>query len=499
MNLLHESCTLVVNASGQSRWTVSNPVAATLEPNDMCEITFSKEKGRCLHALKSFTIGETIFTEQSIASNTSGEHLNRVCYHCKRIGLKKACVQEGCRYLFFCSKDCLTECSEFVEICGPIIQNLFERHPNQKDFVLIALHVLYTRACKCMDASKIFQMEQRYDIVDHEMMVLANEVYEICSKKASNLLVSGVNPSYICGLFRAIKFNIQSLSIPGLPSTYFGCLLNIGSKINHSCNPNIRIVYGLFGGSITVSFVAVRPITPGDELCISYTTSLNLRVNDRNNLLNAFSFSCKCNRCYNDLRSPLDSNFPFAGTKRELSLFRHYCAVGNSLEKSSIKDISDLVKIIMRQIEVCSSNLPMETFKSPSLSLYDLSDVSAGILQRLKFLSQASTTENTIICNLIVLSCFIISSCWVCFGAEYSSERLNTLIYGLSAASKLNDITSCDLGEDVSLDFVINKMCDQARSIIQIEAKLLSRTDPNLGDIYGKMSNLCDSLNMRCR
>jgi len=67
------------------------------------------------------------------------------------------------------------------------------------------------------------------------------------------------------------------------------------SRINHSCDPNLKIIdfskYDDEGVSTDdLSFKSVKKINKGDELTFSYTA-------DVNDLVRSYGFTCKCEKC----------------------------------------------------------------------------------------------------------------------------------------------------------------------------------------------------------
>lgn len=66
------------------------------------------------------------------------------------------------------------------------------------------------------------------------------------------------------------------------------------ARCNHSCEPNVKIVFP--GGSARLSAVALAPVAPGDELCISYILQ-KPDVKVRRRQLLEYGFLCSCPRC----------------------------------------------------------------------------------------------------------------------------------------------------------------------------------------------------------
>ncbi|EER05691.1 hypothetical protein, conserved, partial [Perkinsus marinus ATCC 50983] len=63
---------------------------------------------------------------------------------------------------------------------------------------------------------------------------------------------------------------------------------------NHSCHPN---VIPAFGHGSTLSFRAIRDISPGEEICHSYVELTLPSWKRRDVLLRDYEFLCECERC----------------------------------------------------------------------------------------------------------------------------------------------------------------------------------------------------------
>lgn len=75
----------------------------------------------------------------------------------------------------------------------------------------------------------------------------------------------------------------------------FGDVFFLGSRINHSCIPNINFAYNSVLEKET--FHAVRDITAGEELTISYNNGANRTKSQRQDELSNWGFVCTCAVC----------------------------------------------------------------------------------------------------------------------------------------------------------------------------------------------------------
>jgi hypothetical protein len=80
----------------------------------------------------------------------------------------------------------------------------------------------------------------------------------------------------------------------------FGRVFLLGSRINHSCLPNINFAYNSMLEKET--FHAIRDITAGEELTIMYINGTNRTRSQRQAELDKWGFRCTCPACENTLQ-----------------------------------------------------------------------------------------------------------------------------------------------------------------------------------------------------
>lgn len=513
MESMYSACRQFVDADAQTSWSFDDPTSCYA-----CETLWAKKKGRHMKSLQVLNVGACLLSEKPIAVQISGTHYNRVCFSCRHVGIRKACISESCKHIYFCSKDCLGKHAVFLDTYGKLVEELVACvHPDFRDHALLVIHILYMSLSDIrFDISQIYSMELGANIKDPNLFTASSVFFNACCRCNPPLLpLAGcVNQLCVENLFRAIKYNAQSLPIPSLPATQFLCIFATASKFNHSCSPNLKIVYGIRGSVLCASLVAVQPIQPGDELCISYINALNLRVSERQALLTCiFSFTCNCTRCYGELRSPLSCSIPFEGSKKELSLFRQWC-VGDLINSSSPTDMASIIAILMSHSRVFSGlTTDVDTFNRSKISIYDINDMSAAILKRLKVLNakpNAPEEDKILSVVCIVQICSVISSCWKLLGGYLSTEQLNVLMYGLATAF---DSTKAyphraPFDEFSGLRETIREMCQLAKKIISMETKIMINqnqdgkfmsAEGSLEVLYAKMAALVQNMLEVCK
>jgi len=108
------------------------------------------------------------------------------------------------------------------------------------------------------------------------------------------------DPSYDA-LFRTLNEHGDTAIFPPLDGAAF--YLNI-CKINHSCEPNVRVEYTEEDGAgvenraraLIASVRILRPIAEGEELVQSYIDE-NLSFEERSQALLDYGFACSCDKC----------------------------------------------------------------------------------------------------------------------------------------------------------------------------------------------------------
>lgn len=72
--------------------------------------------------------------------------------------------------------------------------------------------------------------------------------------------------------------------------------------LNHSCCPNARISYVGCAGTLS----CIRPINPGEEICVSYVNELSNVLSRRYFLLEKHGVRCACCRCAANFWTQID-------------------------------------------------------------------------------------------------------------------------------------------------------------------------------------------------
>jgi len=90
------------------------------------------------------------------------------------------------------------------------------------------------------------------------------------------------------------KMTFEQLIQAPWPSLHGTALFASVARINHSCAPNLKVEFPM--NSARLSAIALAPISPGSELCISYIGQ-GESVKVRRTKLLEYGFVCNCERC----------------------------------------------------------------------------------------------------------------------------------------------------------------------------------------------------------
>jgi len=90
------------------------------------------------------------------------------------------------------------------------------------------------------------------------------------------------------------KMSLDELVNARWPSLHGTAFYPSAARINHSCNPNMKIEFPWNSANLTA--VTLRPVAAGEELCISYIKH-EADVSTRRRQLLEYGFVCSCERC----------------------------------------------------------------------------------------------------------------------------------------------------------------------------------------------------------
>jgi len=135
-------------------------------------------------------------------------------------------------------------------------------------------------------------LEQDAELHQHAIIMTATTLLRL-----SNIDIRKYGFDSIKTLLSLIKVN--AFTVCDAASTSLGIsLYKTAYRINHSCAPNAvqSFLYGEPGYLPRLQIVASTPISPNDEITISYVDSTQPR-NIRRSLLTSYHFTCRCSAC----------------------------------------------------------------------------------------------------------------------------------------------------------------------------------------------------------
>lgn len=115
--------------------------------------------------------------------------------------------------------------------------------------------------------------------------------------EAATWLAAGERPSYMTLDYVHSALLVKKLNAHSFQAATRIALFEVGSKASHSCYPNCAYSSRDVPGHLVVK--AIRPISPGDQITISYIGDVFLKstADRREELLETKLFNCMCSRC----------------------------------------------------------------------------------------------------------------------------------------------------------------------------------------------------------
>lgn len=140
-----------------------------------------------------------------------------------------------------------------------------------------------------------------------------SDLVDNCSEMTKNLLnnwkaeaeeIKSMVPNFapnftvedLIKFYSILKSNSYMMRHKNTGELYGGQLIQIHSRINHSCDPNC--VSSLDGTKVFL--IALRKIEESEEITVSYTDSSKPRHVRQEYLKNNLFFDCKCSLCSSD-------------------------------------------------------------------------------------------------------------------------------------------------------------------------------------------------------
>ena len=245
-----------------------------------CPLTMQSSKsfkGVYVTSNQEVSTGQIVTTEFACGTIPTGMHYNRVCHSCFQYPLTKATVRDDCNNVFFCSKNCMVNQSNFLDLWSFTIRKMTRP---ADDSLILALKILYESDDVL---SKILALKtHENDELKASAYRLHNYLVETSTTIESTRKLKDITFDTIFQLLKVIRYNSQCVSVTQLPNTSLLCILPTLARVNHDCRPNTLLIYSaissakaqLMNKSILVHMVAADDVQIGTELTMSYLGNL---------------------------------------------------------------------------------------------------------------------------------------------------------------------------------------------------------------------------------
>ena len=320
------------DVSDQRKKSVSNDSASSLASSSSLPlfcVETREARGKCLISTQVIQAGVMVLTEKAFLTVLHPSHLDKYCYHClKKVSSKNYQVFpcKSCTQVRFCSSACSSTAHQeyhWVE-CGflDLLKISKDFHYSPKMTLKVLAKYGITK-CLSVDLSDTEDNTLEgypgfLDMIEHPKMDTND--YSIASAIITGLLLEKTSndimmtKSSVTSLVeRVIKHlrqvNVNAVTILSKDVTrnddaeaiYTESTVGVGvylttRLINHSCDPNCRIVR--FDRD-TLYLMAVRDIAAGEELTISYGGSYRWQIQSKRKqmLKESYFFDCDCSAC----------------------------------------------------------------------------------------------------------------------------------------------------------------------------------------------------------
>ncbi|KAF9556751.1 hypothetical protein CPC08DRAFT_710983 [Agrocybe pediades] len=243
--------------------------------------------------------GSSILKTPAFAAILLDSEKGRRCDHCfrKNAGLKKC---TGCGSYWYCDAHCQAAqwqphhkrlCKAFNSYTSSTAFQALQRH-EKYDSILLS-HVL----------AHISLLPDAYASEDMMYSVLLSLLPgpQHPSNTARHLPICPIRPPPPPDILRKIyaRFGNNNFAIHSHLTSIGHGVFPIASRLfNHSCVPNAAAKYILSPtGSVTMDVVALRIITPGEEICLPYLDPGLLQTREQILEL-SYGFKCDCVSCF---------------------------------------------------------------------------------------------------------------------------------------------------------------------------------------------------------
>lgn len=312
----------------QPKFTFVKETKSDLVPSIHCplgtKLLMTKAKGKALYATKNFKAGEKIWEEIPTVQAVSVEMLRltrggRCCAYCAKL-LRTAAdgaplPREGIACYHCTANWCSNNCKR-LDIGHPdthhdtkttrphILQSkwkLYEQFCLDQNwnagyaFALVLLHKIKhgpnsQYAKTIMGMARIRQDIRQKAVSDPGSLEF--EQHEQMWKRGHQILASAVKPVHNL----SYEEFLEGIGLVNLNNVK-GCIFEVHANLNHSCEPNVKVLFRSASKSDGITVLANEAIEAGQELQTSYVNP-ELGLDERQSELRSnWGFICSCARC----------------------------------------------------------------------------------------------------------------------------------------------------------------------------------------------------------
>lgn len=307
---MHSDLQLCVDACGVTQYEFVGDKSSAFP----CFLVRKANKGLALvnqHQIRTTEKPQCIIKERGVCHVPVGLHAGRVCLHCCRYGHKAVKVRDDFPSIHFCSYECLGEASSFLDTFGATYTTLLDTKGDFIHICLLLLRLLHLRVTDECLFYRILQLETNPTSANASLNDLSLMMYRVLQQHSPDSLLSTDTPSLLYRCLQSLQYNAQPLSLTDLPSTTIYAIFPSLARINHSCRPNAVFSFCIRDNAVLLCVLALKCITDGEEITVSYLTDLCVPIAQRRKLLTeAFKFTCECDCCLSEQEEKMHTIAP---------------------------------------------------------------------------------------------------------------------------------------------------------------------------------------------
>ncbi|KAG6860720.1 hypothetical protein C0995_008163 [Termitomyces sp. Mi166 len=286
----------------------------SLPPN--IEIRNSDSKGRGLWSKIHYKPGNTLLATKPHIAVLSNQHLDSYCSNCfgpsPASGLKRCTT---CRTVWYCDSECQNKDWPLHKRECSALQEWVKAAPSPdlalpSDAVRCLGRLMWTRQKKgsssrwtkeidAMQSHRQSLQSSSFELHAHLSHALVRYLGISCPEQLSKFELN--SPKDLVDIISRFITNTFSVTTPTL--TPIGASVSpIVALINHSCEPNVVVVFPRSSASSPaleplMQIIALRNIEPNEEILTSYIDTTLPRYLRQKSLKETYNFECTCTLC----------------------------------------------------------------------------------------------------------------------------------------------------------------------------------------------------------